>query len=108
MFPGSRPIRHGEYLSLYATGLGPLSTAGSAPGTGMSLPPGLLGYTATTPKVTVGTVPATVQFSGIAPLTIGAYQVNILIPDNAPSGSAVPVSLSIGGVLSNIVTIAIQ
>jgi len=49
-----------------------------------------------------------VQFSGLAPGLLGVYQVNILIAANAPTGSAVPVVLNIGGVASNTVTIAIQ
>jgi uncharacterized protein (TIGR03437 family) len=48
-----------------------------------------------------------VEFSGLAPGTVGAYQINVLIPSNAPSGSAVPVVVSIGGVQSPAVTIAI-
>jgi uncharacterized protein (TIGR03437 family) len=39
---------------------------------------------------------------------IGVYQVNILIPANAPTGNAVPIVLNIGGVASNTVTVAIQ
>jgi minor extracellular serine protease Vpr len=49
-----------------------------------------------------------VQFSGLAPGLLGVYQVNILIPPNAPAGDAVPVALSIGGAASNTVSIAIQ
>lgn len=51
---------------------------------------------------------AIVQFSGLAPMLLGVYQVNILIPANAPCGSAVPVVLNLGGVTSNTVKIAIQ
>ena len=103
-FPGSRPIHAGEYLSLYGTGLGAVNqgqiTDRPASGCCSSTP--------TLPLVTVGGVPATVQFSGLAPTLLGVYQINVLIPANAPPGSAVPVALSIGGVPSNTVTIAIQ
>jgi uncharacterized protein (TIGR03437 family) len=65
--------------------------------------------TTATPLVTVGNVPVTtVEFSGLAPYTLAVYQINILIPDSAPTGNAIPVVLSIGGVASNTVTIAIQ
>ena len=64
--------------------------------------------TTLTPMVMVGNAPAKVQFSGLAPYTLGVFQINILIPGNAPTGSAVAVVLSIGGVASNTVTIAIQ
>jgi uncharacterized protein (TIGR03437 family) len=56
----------------------------------------------------VGSVNASVSFSGLAPGFVGLYQVNIQIPDTAPSGDAVPVILSIGGVTANTVTIALQ
>jgi uncharacterized protein (TIGR03437 family) len=39
---------------------------------------------------------------------IGTYQINILIPAGAPTGNVVPISLNIGGVASNTVTVAIQ
>jgi uncharacterized protein (TIGR03437 family) len=102
-FPGSRPIHAGEYLSLYGTGLGAVNSPQAT---------NTLAYccdsTPTTPVVTIGGATATVQFSGLAPGLLGVYQVNILIPANAPTGSAVPVVLDIGGVASNTVTIAIQ
>jgi uncharacterized protein (TIGR03437 family) len=53
-------------------------------------------------------MPATVQFSGLAPTLLGVYQVNILIPPATPHGDAVPVVLKIGGTISNTVTIAIE
>jgi uncharacterized protein (TIGR03437 family) len=53
-------------------------------------------------------VPATVSFSGLAPGFFGLYQVNVQVPQNAPVGSAVSVVLTIGGIGSNTVTIAVQ
>jgi uncharacterized protein (TIGR03437 family) len=53
-------------------------------------------------------VNAIVNFSGLAPGYVGLYQVNVQIPDTAPSGDAVPVILGIGGVTANTVTIAVQ
>ena len=61
-----------------------------------------------TPTVTIGGVPASVSFSGLAPGYFGLYQVNAQVPANAPTGNAVPVVLTIGGVSSNTVTIAVQ
>ena len=59
--------------------------------------------------MTLGGVPAPVTFSGLgpAPGNPGLCQVNALVPANAPSGDAVPLSLSIGNVVSNTVTIAV-
>jgi len=103
-FSGSRPISRGEYLSLYGTGLGALHFSGQTD----AVSPSCCNATTTTPLVTVGGQPATVQFSGFAPGLLAVYQINILIPASAPTGNAVPVTLSIGGVSSNTVTIAIQ
>jgi uncharacterized protein (TIGR03437 family) len=102
-FPGSRPIHAGEYLSLYGTGLGAVNSAQST-----NTPADCCYSTPELPLVTIGGLPATVQFSGLAPTLVGVYQINVLIPANAPTGNAVPVTLSIGGAASNTVTIAIQ
>jgi len=49
-----------------------------------------------------------VQFSGLATEAAGEYQVNALVPAGSTRGAAVPVVISIGGVPSNTVTIAVQ
>jgi len=51
---------------------------------------------------------AQVSSSGLAPGAVGLYQVNVQVPLGAPAGDAVPVILSIGGIASNTVTIAVQ
>jgi len=44
-------------------------------------------------------VAAQVVYAGEAPnFTRGLQQINILIPDNAPAGNAVPIQLVVGGV----------
>ncbi len=60
------------------------------------------------PVVMIGNVPAQVTYSGLAPSFAGLYQVNALVPSGVLPGANVPVILSIGGVSSNIVTIALQ
>jgi uncharacterized protein (TIGR03437 family) len=104
-FPGSRPARKGEYVSLYCTGLGAVS---HQPKLGNPSPASPLAATIATPTVTIGGIDANVDFSGLAPGYVGLYQVNVLVPDSAPSGDAIPVVLSIGGVTANTVTIAVQ
>jgi uncharacterized protein (TIGR03437 family) len=104
-FPGSRPAKKGEFVSLYCTGLGAVN---NRPPLGAPSPSGPLASTTTLPTVTVGGASATVSFSGLAPGYVGLYQVNIQIPNNAPTGDAVQVNLSIGGVAANPVTIALQ
>jgi uncharacterized protein (TIGR03437 family) len=58
--------------------------------------------------VTIGGVRGKVLFSGLAGGLVGVYQVNVQMPLNAPVGNAVPVLLSLDGVSSNTVTIAVQ
>jgi uncharacterized protein (TIGR03437 family) len=58
--------------------------------------------------VTIGGVPADASFSGLAPGYVGLYQVNVQVPATVAAGSAVPLTIAIGGVTSNTVTIAVQ
>jgi uncharacterized protein (TIGR03437 family) len=90
---------------IFCTGLGPVY---NQPGTGEPSPANPLAGTTTTPVVTIGGVPAMVSFSGLAPGYVGLYQVNALVPAGSAVGSAVPVTISIGGATSNTVTIAVQ
>jgi uncharacterized protein (TIGR03437 family) len=103
--PGARPIVAGEHIAIFATGLGPVS---NQPETGAAALSNPLSYTTTIPTVTVGGVAAEVTYSGLAPGFAGLYQVNALLPQGAPSGDSISVVISIGGVESNTVTIAVQ
>jgi uncharacterized protein (TIGR03437 family) len=89
---------------IYCTGLGAVT---NQPPTGWPAPSDPLARTIE-PTVTIGGVPATVQFSGLAPGYVGLYQVNAQVPAGSATGSAVPVVISIGGVQSNTVTMAVQ
>jgi len=105
--PGSRarPAKRGEFVSIFCTGLGPVL---NAPPTGAAVPANPLASTLTSPLVTIGGIPATMTFAGLAPSFVSLYQVNVQVPDNVQTGNAIPVVLSIGGVISNTVTIAVQ
>jgi uncharacterized protein (TIGR03437 family) len=105
MFPGSRPANRGEFIEIFCTGLGPVT---NTPATGSAAGSSPLSLTTSAPTVTIGGVPATVSFSGLAPGFVGLYQVNVQVPATAPTGSAVAVVLTIGGVTANTVTIAVQ
>jgi uncharacterized protein (TIGR03437 family) len=92
----SNPAPAGSVVALYGTGGGALTTD--------TLPRLILPVTAT-----VGGVPATVYYAGIAPgLVQGAMQVNVQIPGGAMPGLAVPVAITVGNATSKIVTLAIQ
>jgi uncharacterized protein (TIGR03437 family) len=92
-------------VQIFCTGLGPVS---NQPATGAPAPSNPPAQTTTTPTVTIGGVPAIVQFSGLAPGAVGLYQVNIQVPRIFAYSNAVPVMISIGGITSNAVTMAVQ
>jgi uncharacterized protein (TIGR03437 family) len=101
----SNPATAGStYIQIYCTGLGPVT---NQPATGAPASSSPLSSTITTPAVTVGGVSAYVLFSGLAPGSVGLYQVNAQVPAGAPTGSAIPVVISMGGVISNSVNIAL-
>ena len=94
------------YILIFCTGLGAVT---NQPATGSPALSNPLSWTTTAPTVTIGGVPATgLQFYGLAPGYAGLYQVNALVPAASAKGNAVPVTVSIGGVTSNTVTIAVQ
>jgi uncharacterized protein (TIGR03437 family) len=84
------------------------TTISDTPRSGVAAASNPLSQAVTQPSVTIGTVPAAVTFSGLAPGFVGLYQVNAQVPQSASTGDAVSVVLSIGGATSNTVTIAIE
>jgi uncharacterized protein (TIGR03437 family) len=102
---GSNPATPGStYLQIYCMGLGAVS---NQPADGAAAPASPLARTSATSSVTIGGVQTTPIFSGLAPGYAGLYQVNVQVPASVAAGSAVPVSLTIAGVTSNTVTIAV-
>ena len=83
IFPGA-VLRRGEFIEVYATGLGPVA-----------LREGLQWVVAPV-TATVNGVAAEVQYAGLAPGFVGLYQVNV-----RASGGALRVRLRVGGVESN-------
>ncbi len=61
-------------------------------------------------SVTIGGLDAEVKYAGSAPgMVSGAFQINVLVPRNAPVGGQIPVEVTIGGILSQIgVTVSIK
>jgi len=101
----ARPAAKGEFVTIFCTGLGPVDPPVAS---GVTAPSSTLALTTTKPVVTVAGISADVPFSGLAPGFVGLYQINIQVPANAPSGPAVNVQISIGGVAGNVVTMAVQ
>jgi uncharacterized protein (TIGR03437 family) len=105
-FPGSQPVSRNDYLAIYCTGLGAVNNTPADGAPAPSTNP--LATTLATPTVTIGGVPATVLYSGLAPGLVGLYQVNVQVPANAPTGSAVNLAITVGSLTSNTVTVAVQ
>lgn len=92
----SNPATAGSTVMLYGTGFGTL------------VPPATDGQIASDPAQTATAVtasiagmPAQVTYAGAAPgLIAGVVQINIRIPQDAPSSPAAPVSLSVGTAVS--------
>ena len=96
----AQPAKAGSYLVIYGTGFGAVSQPGQD---------GLSRLTAGV-TATVGGKFAEVTYAGLVPgETPGLQQINVHLPDDAPTGSAIPVQLTIGGVSTQTgVTVAIQ
>jgi uncharacterized protein (TIGR03437 family) len=101
----ANPAAPGDTVLIFCTGLGPVT---HQPATGAAAPAGPLAETTSQPTVLIGGSEANVTFSGLAPSFVGLYQVNVQTPQAAAKGSAVPVTITIGGVRSNTVTIAVR
>ena len=100
----ARPAARGEFITIYCTGLGAVT---NPPGTGRKASGNPLSRTMETPQVTIGGIPAAVDFSGLTPNLVGLYQVNAQIPAGSATGNAISLVLTIGGRQSNPVTIAV-
>lgn len=107
------PAHVGDTLVLYAVGFGATSPAATA---GTAAPSSPLAMVTPTPTICFGTPNAinptalcsTPQFAGLTPGFAGLYQINIVVPDNAPKGDAVQIFAQVGNAVSNILSIAIQ
>ena len=63
----------------------------------------------TTPTVLIGGKAATVVFAGMSPQFVGVNQINVAVPSGTPTGDAVSLQLSLGGMTTTAtVTIAVS
>jgi len=102
----ANPAPRGQYVFIYGTG------------EGVTSPPGVDGRISGTPlpsvnlkcSASIGGQTAATNYCGEAPgATAGLVQVNALIPQSVTPGSAVPVSITIGGAASQTgITIAVK
>ena len=93
-----------EFVTIYCVGLGPVN---HNPGTGQVTPDGSSTTTSPVSVILNGSViPA--SYAGLSPGSVGLFQVNFQIPEDAPAGNAVTLAVSVAGVVSNTVNISIE
>jgi uncharacterized protein (TIGR03437 family) len=103
----SRPAQRGEVVEIFATGLGAVSNPPAAGNPALSEP---LSRTLGETMVMLGGVRAVVLYSGLAPGLAGVYQVNARVPEDAPTGDRVPITIRVNeqGMVSNTAVMAIR
>jgi uncharacterized protein (TIGR03437 family) len=96
------PARPGQTITIYATGLGPTEfpVPDGFPATGVNRVTGQA-------RVTISGLTEVPPFAGLSPNSPHLYQVNATIPENSAFGCSVPVRVSVDGVASNEVAVAV-
>jgi len=92
----SSPGKRGDVLTVYCSNLGAVQAQGS------------LFVTVSPAAAVLNGTELPVQYAGLTPGFIGLYQVNVPIPAGVAPGTALTLSVKVGGVLSNTVNVAIQ
>jgi uncharacterized protein (TIGR03437 family) len=99
------PAKPGEFLIMYLTAMGPTNpsvpTGAAAP---VSEP---LARVTLQPTVTVDGQSASLAYAGLTPGSVGLYQINFQVPQNANSGD-LNVVVAQGGVMSNTTQLSVS
>jgi uncharacterized protein (TIGR03437 family) len=97
------PAAAGSVIAAYLTGLGPVQPPMA---TGAPAPLNVLSRATDSVTATIGGLPATVVFSGLAPGYTGLYQVNVQVPQL--TSGPYPLQISVNSVASNAAPIYIR
>ncbi len=89
----ANPAGRGRYITIWATGAGVVTPSGV---TGAPAPADPLSRAAT-PRAWINGAEVKVDFAGLTPGMVGLLQVNLKIPESAPTGASVPLAFAIGG-----------
>ncbi len=92
----SNPLRAGDYLELFLTGLGATTLLDG------------LQYANLQPTVTIGGQPCAVSYAGRAPGYRGLDQINCLVPSGIAPSATAQAQVTSGTRSSNVVTVAVQ
>ena len=93
---GDNPLHAGDYVELYATGLGATTNRNG------------LDYANQQPTVTIAAADCPVTYAGRAPGFIGLDQINCIVPAGLAPNPAAPVVITSGIRSSNVATLAVQ
>ena len=104
LITSSNPALRGHHIIIYANGLGSVD---HPPASGELTPEQPLANAVVQPTVTIGDVQAQVLFAGLSPDSIGLYQIDVVVPDNAPVGLQ-PVVVTQNNVISQTANLPVQ
>jgi len=97
----ANPARRGEVVQVFGVG----ADFAELPPDGAPAPTDRLIPTSTLPRVWISVLEARVQFSGLAPNLVNAWQLNVFVPDEPFVNGQVPVLADVRGVKTNLVSI---
>jgi uncharacterized protein (TIGR03437 family) len=100
----NHPAAAGENVTLYFTGIGPVA---NSPATGQPAGTALSQVTFAA-NITVGGVSVQPSFVGLTPGFVGLGQVNFQLPQSTPSGTSIPLVLTIADVSSRTAHISVR
>jgi uncharacterized protein (TIGR03437 family) len=98
------PARRGQSIEIFGVG----ADFEELPENGAEAPLDRLIATATETKVFVSVAEAALQFSGLAPGLVNAWQINAVVPNEAFVSGLVPVYASLGNLRTNSVSIWVE
>jgi uncharacterized protein (TIGR03437 family) len=104
LITANSPVRRGDPVIIFATGHGELT---ETPEDGTPAPATNLITTKAKPRVTIGGIEAEVLFSGLTPGLAGLWQINAVVPADAPVGTNVPLVVT-QGLVGNTLPLAIR
>lgn len=104
VLPGSRPEASGNYVIIYATGVG--RTAPLVPD-GQAGPSSPLANADGVTSVTIGGLSAQVLYSGLAPNFVGLWQINVVLPASLPTNLSTSLAIELKTKQSQATTIAV-
>src|SRR5262249_38252992 len=102
MVSDSNPVRLGDELTIFATGLGRTSPAVED---GNAAPGDPRAAAVIEPEVTLDGVPLAVSYAGLAPGEVGVYQINVTVTGGVRQGSSAPLTIRQGAMAT---TLAVQ